>query len=42
MFGVLGGLTSFGFIGLFVGPVILAVGMAVWREWLQSAPRDRP
>jgi len=39
MFGVLGGLTSFGFIGLFVGPVILAVGMAVWHEWLQSAPR---
>ncbi len=21
-------------IGLFVGPVILAVAMAVWREWL--------
>jgi predicted PurR-regulated permease PerM len=34
MLGVLGGLTSFGFIGLFVGPVILAIGLAVWREWL--------
>lgn len=34
--GVLGGLAAFGFIGLFVGPVILAVGLAVWREWLQS------
>lgn len=33
-FGVLGGLTAFGFIGLFVGPVILAVVLAVWREWL--------
>ncbi|WP_051331620.1 AI-2E family transporter [Methylocaldum szegediense] len=41
MFGVLGGLTSFGFIGLFVGPVILAVGMAVWHEWLESAPPYR-
>jgi predicted PurR-regulated permease PerM len=36
MLGVLGGLTSFGFIGLFVGPVILAIGLAVWREWLHS------
>ena len=34
MFGVLGGVTAFGLIGLFVGPVILAVLMAVWREWL--------
>ncbi len=34
MFGVLGGLAAFGLVGLFIGPVILAVGMAVWREWL--------
>ena len=34
MFGVLGGVAAFGLIGLFVGPVILAVLMAVWREWL--------
>jgi predicted PurR-regulated permease PerM len=34
MFGVLGGLAAFGLVGLFVGPVILAVLMAVWREWL--------
>jgi predicted PurR-regulated permease PerM len=34
MFGVLGGLTAFGLVGLFVGPVILAVLFAVWREWL--------
>jgi predicted PurR-regulated permease PerM len=36
MLGVLGGLTSFGFIGLFVGPVILAIALAVWREWLHG------
>jgi predicted PurR-regulated permease PerM len=35
MFGVLGGLASFGFVGLFLGPVILAMALAVWREWLQ-------
>jgi predicted PurR-regulated permease PerM len=34
LFGVLGGLTAFGFVGLFVGPVILAVLIAIWREWL--------
>ncbi len=33
MFGVLGGLGAFGLIGLFIGPVILAVLLAVWREW---------
>lgn len=37
MFGVLGGLTAFGMVGLFIGPVILAVLLAVWREWLSSA-----
>jgi predicted PurR-regulated permease PerM len=36
MFGVLGGLTTFGFVGLFLGPVILAVMLAVWREWLDE------
>lgn len=34
MFGVLGGLAAFGLIGVFIGPVVLAVAVAVWREWL--------
>jgi predicted PurR-regulated permease PerM len=33
MFGALGGLSEFGLLGLFVGPVLLAVAMAIWREW---------
>lgn len=37
MFGVLGGLAAFGMVGLFIGPVILAVILAVWREWLDAA-----
>ena len=37
MFGVLGGLAAFGLVGLFVGPVILAVLMAVWREWIEES-----
>lgn len=39
MFGVLGGLAAFGLIGLFIGPVALAVATAVWREWLEE-PHD--
>ncbi len=42
MFGVLGGLAAFGMIGLFIGPVILAVMLAVWREWLEDATPKTP
>jgi predicted PurR-regulated permease PerM len=36
--GIFGGLASFGLLGLFVGPVIMAMIMSVWREWvLRSA-----
>ncbi len=34
--GVLGGLTAFGFVGLFIGPVLLAIMLAVWREWISQ------
>lgn len=40
IFGVLGGLASFGLVGLFVGPVILAVLLAIWREWLLESARS--
>ena len=36
MFGVLGGLSAFGAVGLFLGPVILAVLLAVWQAWLEQ------
>lgn len=39
LLGVIGGLTAFGLVGLFVGPMVLAVLFAVWREWAQH--RDR-
>jgi predicted PurR-regulated permease PerM len=32
MFGVLGGLLAFGLAGVFIGPIALAVGLAVWQE----------
>jgi predicted PurR-regulated permease PerM len=36
MFGILGGLAAFGMIGLFIGPVILAVLSSLWQEWLNT------
>jgi predicted PurR-regulated permease PerM len=32
-FGVLGGLVAFGPIGLFVGPVAIALLLTLWRDW---------
>ena len=31
--GVLGGVLAFGFIGIFVGPVLLAIGFSLAKEW---------
>ena len=36
--GVLGGVLAFGLVGLFIGPVLLAVALAIWREWLEHHP----
>jgi len=36
--GVLGGVIAFGFLGIFLGPVLLAVGFTVINEWL-SGPK---
>ncbi len=37
LLGVIGGLLAFGFIGIFLGPTILAVGFAVFREWTRKS-----
>jgi predicted PurR-regulated permease PerM len=42
VFGVLGGVLAFGLVGLFVGPVLLAVSLALWREWLEHHQPDKP
>jgi predicted PurR-regulated permease PerM len=38
MFGAIGGIAAFGLVGLFIGPVVLAIATAVWREWLDVRP----
>jgi len=35
--GVIGGLVAFGVIGLFIGPVVLAVGYMLLLEWMKEA-----
>lgn len=36
-FGLVGGVKTMGFLGLFVGPVLMALLVAIWREWLHEA-----
>jgi predicted PurR-regulated permease PerM len=42
LLGVVGGLLAFGFIGLFLGPTLLAVGYAMLREWTLGVARSPP
>ncbi|MEX1108918.1 MAG: AI-2E family transporter, partial [Dongiaceae bacterium] len=37
--GVIGGLISFGFIGIFLGPTLLAVGFTLFQQWNSSRLR---
>jgi predicted PurR-regulated permease PerM len=39
--GIFGGLASFGLVGLFLGPVIMAAVLTVWREWVMRSRRPR-
>jgi predicted PurR-regulated permease PerM len=34
LIGIFGGMQSFGLVGLFLGPVIMAALLTVWREWI--------
>lgn len=35
-FGLVGGVQTMGMVGLFVGPVLMALLVAIWREWLRE------
>jgi len=39
LLGVLGGAVAFGFIGVFLGPVLLAVGYGLLQVWVRTPPR---
>jgi predicted PurR-regulated permease PerM len=36
LLGILGGVTAWGLLGLFIGPAIMAALMLLWREWIGS------
>ncbi len=40
--GVIGGLVAFGLVGLFVGPVVLAVGLRLLEAWMDDDPAGPP
>ncbi len=37
-FGVIGGIAAFGLIGGIIGPVVLAIALALWRDWVERDP----
>jgi predicted PurR-regulated permease PerM len=39
LLGAIGGVLAFGFLGLFLGPVLLAVGYSLIRDWAGEPPR---
>lgn len=39
--GLVGGVQTMGLVGLFVGPVLMALLVAVWREWLKAVQEER-
>ena len=40
LLGLLGGIETFGLVGLFLGPAIMAVLILLWREWTTGATTD--
>jgi predicted PurR-regulated permease PerM len=42
LLGIIGGLETFGLLGLFLGPVVMAALISLWRDWTQGAALDDP
>jgi predicted PurR-regulated permease PerM len=38
LLGILGGVESFGLVGLFVGPALMAALVSLWRNWVTEPP----
>jgi predicted PurR-regulated permease PerM len=41
LLGILGGLETFGLIGLFLGPVLMAALLTIWQQQSREAPDHR-
>jgi predicted PurR-regulated permease PerM len=42
LLGIVGGLETFGVLGLFVGPTLIAIAVAVWRELASAGRKGAP
>ena len=41
LLGILGGLETFGLLGLFLGPAVMAALISVWRDWTEASSLKR-
>jgi predicted PurR-regulated permease PerM len=39
---ILGGVESFGLVGLFIGPALMAALLSIWRGWVEEMPAEGP
>ncbi|KAB1071489.1 AI-2E family transporter [Methylobacterium planeticum] len=42
LLGILGGVETFGLLGLFLGPAVMAALVLLWREFTETSAGDRP
>jgi predicted PurR-regulated permease PerM len=42
LLGILGGVESFGLVGLFLGPALMAALVAIWRNWVTESEESLP
>ena len=42
LLGILGGIESFGLVGIFVGPALMAALVSIWRNWVREIPATEP
>ena len=38
LLGIIGGLETFGLLGIFLGPVVMAALISLWRDWTRTVP----
>ncbi|HEY7887854.1 MAG TPA: AI-2E family transporter [Steroidobacteraceae bacterium] len=39
---ILGGVESFGLVGIFIGPALMAALLSLWRGWVEEIPTEPP
>jgi predicted PurR-regulated permease PerM len=42
LLGILGGVETWGLLGLFLGPAIMAALVLIWRDWTEGGQEGKP